>query len=468
MSQTVISRGLTLADDWYGEAEKWVFEDKRALRGLAMARVLSGCAVLGLLITNFRVRDLMFGQASVWNKPIAELTQFAPTRLTANLGNTAFLFFYLAVMLLSLLWILGWHTRLVGPLMLIGEVAIIERNPVLGDQGDNILRIGLILLMFMHTNEFWSLDARRRERTSPAPMGRSLGFSNVVGLFRNLRNSQYVIPRWFSNGAHNVALCMLAFQLIIIYTSSGMFKTQGAFWQHGTALYYPMQLQEYKPFPFLTDLFTHFGVIIGISTYVVVFTQLFFPLMLLRVITRRIAIALVLLFHLAIAVLMALPWFSLSMLAFDAIWVSTGTLVALDGWLRGRLVPFQGFLRDLADPIVDRVAGRARGLSRAGMALINNLETSQYCEATEAYARLRPIEVLRARADRSVTGPVYGLVVDFAGPGPVGPWSCGGSVWQRQAQGYDLGGDLGSVTFGCRGPDTTGGSACHTTPPSLK
>ena len=362
--RTIVSRTLDLIDEWYSQAEAWLFEDKRALRGLALARILSGVSVFGLLATNFRVRNLVFGQGSVWNKPLQDQSQFAPPRLVENLGNTSLLFYYLAVLLLAVLFIVGWHTRVVGPLMLIGVVSLIERTPVLGDQGDNILRVGLIMLMFMHTSEFWSFDARRRGRTEAFPMSVG-GSAGALAVLKNLRNSQYVLPRWFSNGVHNVFLAALMFQLIIIYISGGMFKTQGSLWQNGTALYYPLQLQEYRPFPFLTDLMTHFGVFVGLATYVVVFTQLFFPLMLLNTTTRRIAIASVILFHVSIAVVMALPWFSLSMIAFDAVWVSTSTLVAFEGWLKRRLSPVSDLFGGLVNPVLNRLPGFAKAANVA-------------------------------------------------------------------------------------------------------
>lgn len=345
---SIVSRAKTLVGQWYAFLITWLFEDKRALRGTAMARILAGCSVLGILTTNFRVRELMFGQGSVWNLPLQKSALYWPPHIVEHMGNGIFTIYYLGVMLLAVLFILGWHTRLVGPLMLVGHVSLIERIPILGDQGDNILRIGLFLLCLMQTSEFWSLDARRRARTA-----RSEG-SSPLAFVKNLYNSQFVWPRWFSNSIHNLALAMLGFQLILIYIAAGMFKVQGALWQHGTAIYYPMQLQEYKPFPFLTNLMTHFGIMVGLATYVVVFTQLFFPLMLLNTITRRIAISLVILFHISIAVLMALPWFSLSMIAFDAIWVTTPTLVAVDRWLRNVFRPLGDLFWDIVDPIVDR------------------------------------------------------------------------------------------------------------------
>jgi uncharacterized membrane protein YphA (DoxX/SURF4 family) len=362
MSQpSIASRGLDLTNNWYDMFESWILTDKRSIYGASLARILSGCAVMGILITNFRVRNLLFGQGSVWNKPLQENNAkmyWPPRVIVDHMGNTTFLFYYLAVIFVALLFVLGWHTRLVGPLMLIGHVSIIERIPVLGDQGDNILRVGLLLLLFMHTSEHWSLDARRRARHAAEPMGRGAG--SVGAVVRNLYNSHPVLPLWLSNGVHNVVLIALAWQLMIIYFSAGMFKVQGALWQHGTALYYPLQLQEYKPFPFLTDAFTHIGVVVGAATYVAVVVQLLFSLALIHPITRRIAIFCALMFHLSIAILMALPWFSLSMIAFDAIFVSTSTFILFDGWIRDKLRPVADLFWDVTDPIVEKLPGRDR------------------------------------------------------------------------------------------------------------
>lgn len=359
MSQpSLVSRGLDLVNDSYDSFESWILTDKRSLYGASLARILSGCAVMGILITNFRVRNLLFGQGSVWNRPLQESNAkmyWPPRVIVDHMSNTTFLFYYLAVIFVALLFVLGWHTRLVGPLMLIGHVSIIERIPVLGDQGDNILRVGLLLLMFMHTSEHWSLDARRRARHAAEPMGHGAG--SVGAVLKNLYNSHRVLPLWLTNGVHNVILIALAWQLIMIYFSAGWFKAQGELWYHGTALYYPLQLQEYKPFPFLTDAFTHVGVMVGLSTYVAMCVQIGFGFALLHPIARRVAIFCAIMFHLSIAVLMALPWFSLSMIAFDSIFVSTSTFILFDRWIRDKLRPVADLFWDVTDPIVEKLPG---------------------------------------------------------------------------------------------------------------
>ncbi|RYF04272.1 MAG: hypothetical protein EOO77_29890 [Oxalobacteraceae bacterium] len=67
-------------------------------------------------------------------------------------------------------------------------------------------------------------------------------------------------------------------------------------------------------------------------------------------------------FHLSIAVVMALPWFALEMIAFDAIFVSTATYLSLARWARARGEGLSYLWFDLTDPVFDwwgRVRGRA-------------------------------------------------------------------------------------------------------------
>ena len=296
---------------------RWLIEDKHALRGAAAARILTGFAVLGILVSNLRHRDILFGAGSGWETPDAgRRTDYWPTEIVAHLGTTGLLFYYLAVMVVALLWTLGWHGRLMGLLTLVGEVSLVERAPLVGDQGDNILRIALVFLLLMETGEHWSWDARRRARNGAGTP---------------------ILPLWLTNAVHNLALATLAFQLVIAYFWAGVAKAGGTFWQHGTALYYPLQLQEFRPFPALNDLFTHFGVVVGISTYVVVVLELSFGFAMLHPVARRIAIGLAIVLHASIAVLMALPWFSLSMLAVVVLFIRTSTYGAVEGWVRDRV-----------------------------------------------------------------------------------------------------------------------------------
>lgn len=286
----------------------WLFADKRALHGAAACRILAGLTILGLLGTNFASRNVLAGPASSWADPERSRSPFPEIGLIAGRDATFVTVFHLVTMALAAAFVLGWHTRISGLLALIGHIALIEQNPILGDQGDNILRIGMIWLLLMHTSAAWSLDAGR------------------LGTRR--------IPLWFSNVVHNVALCALVAQVLIVYVAAGLFKLEGELWRDGTALYYPLQLPSYRTVPWASDLLTNNEVVLAMATWSALGIQLLFPLLLLHRLTRRVALVLVVGLHLSIAVLMALPWFSLAMVAYDAIFVSTATYAALDERLR--------------------------------------------------------------------------------------------------------------------------------------
>lgn len=328
---------LDQVKQWIDEAQHWLMCDQRALYGAAAARLFSGVAVTGLLVTNLRWRDIVFGPGSAWSQGEIDAFPYWPPHLFDTLGPTAFLLAYLLIIAAAVCWTVGWHTKLAGLVVLIGHVACVQRTPYLGDSGDSAVRVGLMILLFMNVTEYWSLDSRRRARTVPAVMlGRGPVAALRAGLTR-LWRGQAVLPRWFGNGLHNTAVATMAFQIVVIYIAAGMFKTRGEVWQNGTALYYPLQLSEFRPLPFMSDMMTRFDLVIGLVTYVVVFTQLFFPLLLITsVASRRIAIFIVMVFHVSIAIFMALPWFSAMLIALDAIFISSTTYLFLDRWVRKR------------------------------------------------------------------------------------------------------------------------------------
>lgn len=290
--------------------EDWLLCRQHATWGLAAARMVLGCAVLGLLLSNAADRQILWGSAAVWLEREEAPVTYPLMRFVGDLSNREFDIFYFSTVLLSVAFIVGWRTRLVTPLLMVASTSIIEQAPMAGDAGDNLIRVALILMCFLNASAHWSFDSRRhRVRWS-------------FGRF---------IPVWLQNVVHNAALIALLSNVLFIYLSAGMYKLQGQLWQHGTALYYPLQLPEFRPFPPINDLLTHAGLAVGVLTYLTVTVQLFFAPMLLHRIARRVALAMVLMLHAGIALLMALPWFSLAMVSLDLVLISSATYAALEG-----------------------------------------------------------------------------------------------------------------------------------------
>lgn len=71
----------------------------------------------------------------------------------------------------------------------------------------------------------------------------------------------------------------------------------------------------------MSELFTAWGPMVAVISWSSIILQMCFPMMLLRRPTRIIALFGIGSFHVGIAVLMGLPWFSLAMIAIDAIFI---------------------------------------------------------------------------------------------------------------------------------------------------
>ncbi|UOR03032.1 HTTM domain-containing protein [Leucobacter allii] len=288
--------------------ERWLFDGKKALYGLAVTRMLFGAAMLGLLLANFGTRLYTFGSGSAWNGEMAEPRSDFPRIWVFSLFHAVaaddvwFTVCYVLLMGLAVLFILGWRFRIVLPVFFVGWVGFIEMNDMVGDQSDNMQRIALILLFFADPAARWSLDARRRARRGEwFPAGSS--------------------PAQLGTVLHNLSLVALVAQVCFVYVSGGLYKAQGEPWAGGWAVYDPLSTMRFGTWPALSELMTTWGPAVAIASWGSILLQIAFPLMLLTRPTRLVALAGILSFHIAIGVVMGLPWFSLTMIAIDAVFI---------------------------------------------------------------------------------------------------------------------------------------------------
>lgn len=196
---------------------------------------------------------------------------------------------------------LGWRTRVMAPLLAVLVFSLQERNPFITDGGDNLMRILLIYLVLADTGACWSLDARRRARR-PA-------------------NSESI--RWqLGTLLHNAALVLVIFQIIVVYEVAGLAKVRGSLWQNGTAIYYVLRDAQFSPWPELSRLVWQSSLVVNALTWGTVLFQVSFPLLMLRTLSRRLALAAAFGLHSGIGLLMGLPLFSATMLLAEAVLVT--------------------------------------------------------------------------------------------------------------------------------------------------
>ena len=292
-----------------------------ATYGLAVTRILIGLTGLGLLLTNFSARHYAFGVGAAWSGEIAEPNSDFPDIWLFSLFHRAvttpplFTAMIIGLAILAVIIILGWRTRIVLPFYLVLWVSFIELNDGAGDQGDNAYRIFMIAMLFADTTRRWSLDARRRRQDPEFP---------------ETDGGSY---RWVLIMANNLAIVVLAFQVCAIYMSGGLYKAGGSAWQHGFAIYNPLQTAQFGTWPVLSDLLTAWGPMVVVVSWASVLFQCAFPFMLFNRYTRIVGLLGILAFHLGIALLMGLPWFSLTMIAVDAIFIRDRSFEKLGGFV---------------------------------------------------------------------------------------------------------------------------------------
>lgn len=148
--------------------------------------------------------------------------------------------------------------------------------------------------------------------------------------------------------------------------AAGFSKITEPAWRHGTALYSTMQLPDYRPFPFLSDLFSHSMILLALITYAVLFVQLFFAPLLLNKVTRALIFFLAVVVNVFFALIMSLPVSSPAIIAVTGLFVSATTYEAIAAQVQDVFTPVGFWLADRWSDVLDRVDDvRERVFSRA-------------------------------------------------------------------------------------------------------
>ncbi|MGW1779552.1 HTTM domain-containing protein [Streptomyces sp. NPDC002143] len=351
----------------------------------AVVRIGFSATWLLFLLREFPHRQELYGPDSPWDWELARQlidTNGAFTALMWSDGQGWFQAVYVLGLLASVALLLGWRTRTMSVLFMVGVLSLQNRSVFMGDGGDNVLHLMSIYLVFMRCGQVWSLDARRARREREARARGELitdrvgpvlwaasGFVLVTVTVAGRFHSEATIPvllwaawvvqgLWWAVGRlrkspeprilfevignilHNGALVVIMIEACLIYATAGWYKIQGSRWQDGTAVYYPLHLDYFSPWPALADLLAASGTMVLLATYGTVIVQVAFPFTLFNRRLKNVLLALMMAEHAVIAVLLGLPFFSLAMIATDAVFLPTPFLHRLGGWAaraRGRL-----------------------------------------------------------------------------------------------------------------------------------
>ncbi|MFD9024775.1 HTTM domain-containing protein [Streptomyces parvulus] len=348
----------------------------------AVIRVGLSATWLLFLLRELPHRGELYGPDSPWTHDLAEQLIADNGAFTALMWSDSGAWFeivYALAVLSSVLLLLGWRTRTMSVLFMVGVLSLQNRSVFMGDGGDNVLHLMSIYLVLTRCGRVWSLDARRERRGAearargervPDRVGPVLwsvfGFALLTVTLAGGLDGDWFVPAllwavWVAQGVgwvvgraaegsqprilldvvanvvHNGALFVIMAEACLIYATAGWYKIQGSRWQDGTAVYYPLHLDYFSPWPALSDALAGNGIMVMLITYGTVVVQVAFPFTLFNRRVKNVLLAVMMTEHAVIAVTLGLPFFSLAMIAADAVFLPTPFLRRLgDGASRAR------------------------------------------------------------------------------------------------------------------------------------
>lgn len=161
-------------------------------------------------------------------------------------NDTVTLIMYAVLALSCLFTCLGLFTRLSSVIMAIGVVSLHHRSGQILHGGDTMLRMMALYLTLMPSGRVWSLDrwmALRAGKPDPA---------------------ESLVSQW------PVRLC--AIQVAIVYFTTVWHKWGGDYWRDGSAVWYPLNLNEFDRFWLPDIVFSE--VFIKITSYGTLLTEI--------------------------------------------------------------------------------------------------------------------------------------------------------------------------------------------------
>ncbi|MFP3989161.1 HTTM domain-containing protein [Streptomyces sp. E11-3] len=360
----------------------------------AVVRIGFAATWLFFLLREIPHRHELYGPDGPWSWDMAELLIANNHAFTALMWSDSHGWFetvYVLAIVSSALLLLGWRTRTMSVLFMIGVLSLQNRSVFMGDGGDNVIHLMAIYLVLTRCGQVWSLDARRAARRAareaeqeagqeaPVPPVRDRvgpALWSVLGvvllavtvtdrlggklwlalLFWGLWIAQglwWAVCRYrpygqgrilldvIANLVHNAALFVIMAEACLIYATAGWYKVQGSRWQDGTAVYYPLHLDYFSPWPALSELLVANGTLLLLVTYGTVITQVAFPFTLFNRRVKNVLLVAMMTEHAVIAIVLGLPFFSLAMIAADAVFLPTSFLKKVGARVsrvRGRLL----------------------------------------------------------------------------------------------------------------------------------
>lgn len=219
-----------------------------------------------------------------------------------------------ALFLVAVSFTAGFYTRASSILLYILVTSFHERNPLVMNSGDSVLRTMLFFFMFAPAGKSYSVDSIRRRRAGFEP-------------------EPTLAAPW--------AQRMMQIQVAVIYFTTAYAKSRGDLYHNGSAMYYAFGLVDFNVHG--VENLMNYPVVYSAMTFGMLFIEISFPFLIWFRASRPYAIAMGILLHLWIMWCMTLPVFGILMIATYLCFLTDEEFSALVAWIRARLLRLERF-----------------------------------------------------------------------------------------------------------------------------
>ena len=193
---------------------------------------------------------------------------------------------------------IGWQSRLAAAITWLVWVSLWNRNPLLLDGDDAILKLMCFYLMLSSCGNCWSVDAC-------------------------LHIKPQQVSVW--------PLRLIQFQIALIYFVSGWVKFHSPEWLDGTIMQYVLihpQYSRWDGWSFIDNPLLS-GVLVALAGFIR-WWELLFPFLLINAHSRKISLLIGILFHVGLLFTMNLRWFPVIMLSLYPALLSNSSFIRLE------------------------------------------------------------------------------------------------------------------------------------------
>lgn len=215
----------------------------------------------------------------------------------AQITTLAYAIVWMGIIAAFMLMI-GWQSRLAATITWLVWVSLWNRNPLLLDGDDAILKLMCFYLMLSSCGNCWSVDAC-------------------------LQIKPQQVSVW--------PLRLIQFQIALIYFVSGWVKFHSPEWLDGTIMQYVLihpQYSRWDGWSFIDNPLLS-GVLVALAGFIR-WWELLFPFLLINAHSRKISLLIGILFHVGLLFTMNLRWFPVIMLSLYPALLSNSSFIRLE------------------------------------------------------------------------------------------------------------------------------------------